>query len=262
MRDFDDLVEEAARRPVGGWDFRFLDGRMVEDPLPWSYGERARELVRGAAAPVLDLGTGGGEFLSGLAPLPAGSRATEGWPPNVPVARRRLAPLAVDVVETGPDGRLPLPSERFGAVLDRHEAYDPAEVRRVLAPGGVFLTQQVGSDDGYELSDLLEGPPPDRDAHWTPDAAVAGLEGAGLTVVRVLRARVTRRFLDVGALVSYLRMVPWQVPGFDPGASGEALLRLHRRMEEGAPLTCTVHRFLVEAVRPRPGTFGPLTRPW
>jgi SAM-dependent methyltransferase len=248
MRGFDDLVEEAARRPTSGWDFRFLDGRLAEDPLPWSYAERAGELVRAADAPVLDLGTGGGEFLSSLAPLPPGSRATEGWPPNVPVARRRLAALGVDVVEPGPGGgSLPLPSGHFGAVLDRHEAYDPAEVRRVLAPGGVFLTQQVGSGDGYELSALLEGPPPDRDARWDLDAAVAGLEGAGLTVTRARRARTLRRFHDVGALVFYLRMVPWQVPGFDARAHRGPLLRLHRDMARGTPLTCTVHRFLVEA---------------
>ncbi len=247
MRDFDDLVEEAARRPVSGWDFRFLDNRLAEDPLPWSYEERAAQLVRAARAPVLDLGTGGGEFLSSLAPLPPGSRATEGWPPNVPVARRRLAALAVDVVEPGPDGSLPLPSGAFGAVLDRHEAYEAAEVGRVLAPGGVFLTQQVGSDDGRELSALLEGPPPDRDADWNLDAAVAGLEGAGLAVTRARQARTSRRFHDVGALVSYLRMVPWQVPGFDARTHRGPLLRLHRDMARGTPLTCTVHRFLVEA---------------
>lgn len=247
MRDFDDLVEEAARRPTSGWDFRFLDARMAEDPLPWSYEERAGQLVRAARAPVLDLGTGGGELLSSLAPLPPGSRATEGWPLNLPVARRRLAALAVDVVEPGPGGSLPLPSGAFGTVLDRHEAYAPAEVGRVLAPGGVFVTQQVGSDDGRELSALLEGPPPDRDADWNLDAAVAGLEEAGLTVTRARQARTLRRFHDVGALVSYLRMVPWQVPGFDARAHRRPLLRLHRDMARGTPLTCTVHRFLVEA---------------
>ncbi|NKY98755.1 class I SAM-dependent methyltransferase [Nocardiopsis alborubida] len=247
MRDFDDLVEEAVRRPTSGWDFRFLDARMAEDPLPWSYEERAGQLVRAARAPVLDLGTGGGELLSSLAPLPPGSRATEGWPPNLPVARRRLAALAVDVVEPGPGGILPLPSGAFGTVLDRHEAYAPAEVGRVLAPGGVFVTQQVGSDDGRELSALLEGPPPDRDADWNLDAAVAGLEEAGMTVTRARQARTPRRFHDVGALVFYLRMVPWQVPGFDARAHRGPLLRLHRDMARGTPLTCTVHRFLVEA---------------
>ncbi|MFD6953579.1 methyltransferase type 11 [Nocardiopsis sp. TSRI0078] len=249
MRDFDDLVDEAVRRPVSGWDFRFLDGRMVEEPLPWSYGDRARELVRAAPGPVLDLGTGGGEFLSGLAPLPPGSRATEGWPPNVPVARGRLSPLGVEVVEPGPGGSLPLPPGRFGVVLDRHEAYDPGEVRRVLAPGGVFANQQVGGNDGYELSALLEGPPPDRDARWDLDAAVTGLEEAGLTVTRTRQARALRRFLDVGALVFYLRMVPWQVPGFDAHTYREALRRLHGGLVRGRPLTCTVHRFFTEAAR-------------
>ena len=69
--DFDDLVDEAMRRPVSGGDFRFPRGRLVEEPLPWSYADRAGELTSGARGPVLDLGTGGGGFLTTSAPTAA-----------------------------------------------------------------------------------------------------------------------------------------------------------------------------------------------
>lgn len=248
MGDFDALIAEAAGQQLGGWDFSFVEGRVVEEPLPWSYEDRARSLVRAADAPVLDLGTGGGEFLASLDPFPSGSRATEGHGPNVAIARARLAPLSVEVVEPGPRGELPLPSDHFGVVLDRHEAYAPAEVRRVLAPGGVFATQQVGSDDARELSDLMGGPPPDRSADWDLEAAVVDMEATGLRVTATRQVRTVRRFHDVGALVFYLRMVPWQVPGFDVHTHRESLRTAHEWMERGLPLTCTVHRFSVEAV--------------
>jgi hypothetical protein len=45
------------------------------------------------------MGTGGGEALSGLVPRPPRTVATEAWPPNVPVAARRLRPLDIPVVQ-------------------------------------------------------------------------------------------------------------------------------------------------------------------
>ncbi|NBE95548.1 class I SAM-dependent methyltransferase [Nonomuraea sp. KC401] len=107
----------------------------VTGDLPWDYAGMVRERLPGTAS-LLDLGTGGGELLASLAPLPPRTVATEGHPPNVPVARRRLEPLGVEVVAAGGEGTLPLPTGAFELIVDRHEAYDPHEVRRLLAPGG------------------------------------------------------------------------------------------------------------------------------
>lgn len=56
---------------------------MVQEDPPWSYRDRSHALVRAATGSVLDLGTGGGEALAELEPLPPGSTTTEDWPPNV-----------------------------------------------------------------------------------------------------------------------------------------------------------------------------------
>jgi len=45
--------------------------------------------------PLLDMATGGGEFLSSLVPLPPRTVATEGYPPNLEVARRRSLTLCL-----------------------------------------------------------------------------------------------------------------------------------------------------------------------
>src|SRR5579875_3840366 len=98
MTAFDRLVDEAMAAPFSGWDFSWLDGRVSTDHgLPWEYraevGRRAAE-----AGALLDLGTGGGEWLAALDHRPAVTVATEGWPPNVGVAAARLRPLGVPVV--------------------------------------------------------------------------------------------------------------------------------------------------------------------
>jgi hypothetical protein len=43
-----------------GWDFSYLDGRMLEEQAPWSYSSQATDLMRQSSS-VVDLGTGGGE---------------------------------------------------------------------------------------------------------------------------------------------------------------------------------------------------------
>src|SRR5215813_11691547 len=127
---------------------------------------------------MLDMGTGGGERLARLSPRPKLTVATEAWPPNVPVAAARLHPLGIAVVqdEGAPDnvrqesaqqrgaqqggaqrGRLPFRDGAFGLVANRHEAFLAAEVSRVLASGGTFITQQAdfhSYDDLYRLLGL------------------------------------------------------------------------------------------------------------
>jgi hypothetical protein len=50
---------------------------------------------------MLDVGTGGGEFLSKLQPLSEMIYATKGYLPNVPKARKRLEPLGVEIFKSG-----------------------------------------------------------------------------------------------------------------------------------------------------------------
>ena len=92
MADFDELVTEAMDAPFSGWDFSWLDGRSRSEPLPWDYSVRVAALAC-TARTMLDMGTGGGEVLSRLPARANRTVATEAWPPNVPMAGRRLLPL-------------------------------------------------------------------------------------------------------------------------------------------------------------------------
>ena len=82
---FDELVTEALTAPFSGWDFTWLDRRSWTEPLPWDYSARVAALARSART-MLDMGTGGGEALSGLrtarrAPLrPRRGRPMSRWP--------------------------------------------------------------------------------------------------------------------------------------------------------------------------------------
>lgn len=237
-------MAEASAVPLRGWDFSWLRGRASGSDPSWSYAERAAALLPGRAA-LLDIDTGGGEMLAALGPRPPVTIATEGWEPNVAVARERLGPLGVDV-RHAPDADLPVPAGAVDLVLNRHGRLDAGEVARVLRPGGDLLTQQVGAEDCAELNAALGAPPPYGRA-WSADVAAAALTAAGLTVTDVREERPELVFHDIGALVYQLRAVPWQVRDFTVTRYEPALRRIDERIRGEGAFAVRTHRFLVQA---------------
>jgi SAM-dependent methyltransferase len=245
---YDELVAAALAAPAEGWDFGWLAGRAKGSAPSWSYRDLARAQITGTDR-LLDVETGGGELLASLRPLPRYTWATEGWPPNIPVARRRLDPLGVTVLPAE-GGTLPLPDESVGLILNRHGRLVAAEVRRVLRPGGVLLTQQVGSEDCADLNELLGAPPAHAASSWTARTAGQALEAAGFHLADVREEHPVLTFYDVAAVVYQLRRVAWQIPGFSPQRYDVPLRRLHERISAEGRLDVRAHRFLIVAERP------------
>ncbi|MEU7602351.1 SAM-dependent methyltransferase [Streptomyces sp. NPDC040724] len=241
--DYETRVEEALRAGLTGWDFSWLKGRADGEGPSWDYERLARARLSRARS-LLDIDTGGGEFLASLAPLPPASAATENWAPNLPLARQRLSPLGVEVHRVS---GLDLPSGPFDLILNRHGLLDAAGIRAALAPGGRLLTQQVGSRNQLELNEAVGIPSPADPDGWTLDVAVRALEGAGLRVTTVREEMSACTFRDIGAVVFQLRAIPWQFPGFEPSAYEPALRRLDRRIGSAGGFTVHDHRFLIEA---------------
>lgn len=245
------VIREAESLPIFGWDTSPVTGRWKHGHPPWDYREMVAERLRSASS-LLDLGTGGGEFLSSLAPLPALTYATEGYPPNLPIALRRLEPLGVRVLLTGPDNRLDLPSASIELVVDRHEAFDPKEVHRVLRPGGRFVTQQVGGRNYREINEELGAEQgPSTNATESASALATEVSASGLRVQDQREAEFEDRFLDVGALVWYLRFAPWQVPDFSVARYRQALTRIHEDIGRTGGFSVSAVRLLVIADRPK-----------
>jgi hypothetical protein len=246
---FDWLLEEA-KVPFEGWDFSYVGktGRLKEAPLSWNYtGLVMRKLPE--IGSLLDMGTGGGEFLSMLKPLPAQTYATEGYKPNVAVAKGRLEPLGITVVEADGEDALPFADEFFDLIINRHESFDAAEVFRIAKTGASFLTQQVGGENDLLLNRLLGAPIPEEYLHWNADYAVKQLKEAGFAIEDCREEMVPTRFYDVGAVVYYLRAVPWQIPDFSLENYADGLWEMHCRMEKDGYIDIPSHRFLVAAVR-------------
>lgn len=232
-----------------GWDFSVLDGRLRADDPWWDFDADCRAALASARA-TADLGTGGGErlysFLAEMDLTGTTVVATEGWEPNVAVARETLAPWGVDVVRYDAEARerMPFDDASLDLVISRHEGIDVAEVARVLAPGGRLLTQQVDGGDAPEIHAWFGSPfeyPDVTSTRYAEDAEVAGLR---IDVVDDWSGTI--EFADVTALVTYLALVPWDAPNFSVDEHAEQLTAL----DAESPIRVTQRRFRVYATKP------------
>ena len=97
------LSEEQAAY-IHGWDFSHIQDRYEEcQSLPWDYGQAVHDFLRPTHR-ILDMDTGGGEFLLSLGHPHSLTAATEGYPPNIALCRKVLLPLGIDF--RGADGIL------------------------------------------------------------------------------------------------------------------------------------------------------------
>ena len=142
---------------IHGWDFSHIEGRyMEEDDLPWDYREEILRYLKPEMR-ILDIDTGGGEFLLSLNHPHENTAATENYPPNVDLCRETLLPLEIDFRAADGKGVLPFEDASFDMVINRHGDFNPSEIYRVLKTGGLFITQQVGAENDRELVELLCG---------------------------------------------------------------------------------------------------------
>lgn len=243
---YKNLVQEALNQEFSGWDFSWMRGRYFESEPFWNYRQLVMDRMKNVAC-MLDMGTGGGEFLAGLPDLPEITYATEGYPPNIPIATQRLKPLGVQVVPVQDEHDLSLPDEMFDLVINRHEYYDPAELMRIMKPGGIFLTQQAGPRNCVQLNQFLDAPLAPELAQWKLEKETESMEQAGFTVLQSYEQVLESNFYDIGAVVFYLKVIEWQIEGFSVEKYEQRLRALHRLIEQQGAFYATEHRFLMEA---------------
>lgn len=233
--------------PFSGWDFSYLNNRWIVENPPWDYIEMAKELAQKSKT-LLDMDTGGGEALSLLSPFPKHTVATESWAPNIPVAKAKLEPLGVKVVGISEEGETPFDDEEFDTVINRHGDFKPAEIYRILKPGGTFLTQQVGGNNLHDLAEEFDATLP----WWelTFDYWQHEIQDAGFVLKQAKEWQGKMEFTDVGAVAYFIKAIPWQVPGFDIDRDIHYLEKLHHKLESGERLAYTQIRFLFLAEKP------------
>jgi len=237
------LRSEEEKAKIHGWDFSYIEGRYEEDTnFPWNYKEKILEYLK-PSMKILDIDTGGGEFLLSLFHPYENTSAMEGFSPNVKVCEENLLPLGIDF-RAGNCEKIPFEDEKFDIVINRHGDLNENEIYRVLKKGGLFITQQVGADNDRELVKLLlpqikQGQFPEQRL----EIIMEKFKRAGFEILEEYESFNLMKFFEIGALVWFAKIIEWEFIDFSVDKCKNELIKVQEMLEKDGFVKGTTHRF-------------------
>lgn len=240
-------LAEEKQAHIHGWDFSHIDGRFEEEnDLPWDY-RRIVEKYLNPESRLLDMDTGGGEFLLSLQHSNHLISATEAYLPNVLLCSQKLIPLGINFKQADGNGILPFANDTFDLVINRHGAFHENEIFRVLRQGGIFVTQQVGSENDRALIDLLVPNVQRKFKSNNLENVTARFMKAGFTVLESNEFFGNIQFYDVAALVWFAKIIEWEFGGFSVNSCLDNLYQAQKILNQNGCIRGKTHRFILVA---------------
>ncbi|WMM25505.1 class I SAM-dependent methyltransferase [Tissierella sp. MB52-C2] len=230
-----------------GWDFSHINNRMEEETLPWDYKKLVKSYISEEKI-LLDMGTGGGEFLLSLNPTEGKTYATESYLPNIELCKSVLTSYGIDVRPVSDDSNLPFDDRYFDIIINRHESFCVTEINRILKPGGIFITQQVGGMNNREISKFLLGEYPNiTDIDLNLDKILLEAKAIGMRIIDTGECFPKTYFYDIGAFVFYAKIIEWEFPGFSVERCFNKLVELQAKLEKQGYIETLEHRYFLIA---------------
>ena len=240
-------LEEEKNAHIQGWDFSHIYGRYEEEnDLPWDYKNIIKQYLK-TEYKLLDIDTGGGEFLLTLEHPFKNTSVTENYLPNVEFCKKNLVPLGINLYEIDGDSLLPFKDNEFDIVINKHGSFNVSELFRILKTSGIFITQQVGAENDKELIELLL---PQTELSFS-DSYLKNIskkfKETGFKILHEQEAFRPIKFYDVGALVWYAHIIEWEFPNFSVNNCLENLFKAQKILEKQGLVEGSIHRFLLVA---------------
>jgi SAM-dependent methyltransferase len=163
--------------------------------------------------------------------------------------------------------RLDLPDASYDLVLNRHVPVYAAEIMRVLRPGGVFITQQVGERNtqsiftafGWESTGAhwqayysADGAPPVPDGMGGARALEAAFTDLGGSIRALAEYDVRYWLSDLGSFVFFIKAIPLP-ERFDPDVHCAAVNRAIAGYGSPRGIQTNEHRYFLIAEKPAAG---------
>lgn len=227
-----------------GWDFSYLENRWDDEELPWNYEVILKKYLK-SDYKLLDMGTGGGEFLLSLNHPYSNTSVTEKWIPNVKLCKQKLEPIGIQVKQVFNDSELPFEDNTFDIIINRHESFDIKEVERILKPEGIFITQQVGGKNNEILSKALIDNFNPLYADNTLDNTLKNLENSLFKILYANEYFPYLRFKDIGAIVYFAKVIEWEFPNFSVEDCFDKLCKLNEDINIKGYIESFEHRYIV-----------------
>ena len=231
---------------IHGWDFSHIYGRYSEEEnLPWDFRTVINKYLKNNMK-LLDMETGGGEFLLSLNHPKHNTSAIEGYQPNVELCKKVLLPLGIDFKEADGDEKLPFENEYFDIITNRHGAYNVTELKRVLKKDGIFITQQVGAENDRELVEMLL--PKYKNLPYAEhylNIKQQEISEQGFEILESGETFQPIKFFDTGALVWFAKIIEWEFPNFSVKSQLDNLYRIQEIIEANRVVEGRIHKFFI-----------------
>ncbi len=237
---------EEEKKAFSGWDFSHLQSRWHHQTEGWSYKAIVREYLQPTDR-LLDMDTGGGEFLLSLGHPYDRTSVTEAWEPNIQLCMEKLAPLGIQVYPVRNHLQLSIPDNQFDMVINRHGTYDLGEVSRILKPGGMFITQQVGGENCIAFARRIN---PDYEPMYEEFSLATELpkfQENGFSVKYSDESHPELQFFDVGAVVFWAKIIEWTFPNFSVDNNFSQLCSLQDEIVQKGLVSALQHRLIIAA---------------
>lgn len=242
-------LQEEESKAFSGWDFSYLDGRWSDEPLPWNYIDIVRKYLI-PTLKLLDIGTGGGEILSLFNHPYQNTCVTEGYRPNYELCMEKLAPLGIKVYNyVGDEIFQDIKDNEFDIVINRQESYNECELKRILKPNGIFITQQVGSFNNNDLSRFFDDDFVISYPELTLDKSIIRLEENDFDILYKNEHFPILKFYDLGAIAYFAKIIKWEFKDFSVLNKIDKFLKLQDELKQKGYISSKQHRFIIVAKR-------------
>ena len=196
---------------------------------------------------LLDIDTGGGEFLLSLEHPYKNTYATEAYPPNVELCRKKLIPLGIHFYECSGNANLPFNDNEFDIIINRQGDYNIKELKRVLKKDGIFLTQQVGENNDREIVSYLLPNAPKSFPGYNLKNQEELFKKEGFEIISGMENYKSIKFFDIEALIWFAKIIEWEFPNFSVDNCFNNLLNTKNLIDKQGFIEGKVHRFLIIA---------------
>ncbi|GIO26309.1 methyltransferase domain-containing protein [Ornithinibacillus bavariensis] len=234
-----------------GWDFSHIKDGWENETLPWDYARIINKYLS-SDLELLDMGTGGGEFLLSLNHPYDKTSVTEGWQPNIELLKRKLVPLGINLAPIDDDDLIDYDDNRFDIIINRHESFNINEVKRVLRPNGIFITQQVGGENGNRLSNMLIPDFQPRFRNLNLKNTQHDLEESDFEIIFANEYFPYQKFFNMESLIYYAKVIEWEFPGFNVNENFVQLLDAYNELTLNGYVLNFEHRFIIVACNNKP----------
>ena len=225
-----------------GYNFQDVYSRVKIEGKKWNW----TDIVEKYTAPnntLLDLGTGGGEYLIELSKNTKKSCGIDNIKAMVDRAKQNAKEKGVHNVEfkLADVSKVPYAGGCFDIVTCRHAPFSIKEVKRVLKPGGLFITQQLGNRNKLNLLKYFDS------AFYsgkTTQGTLKILKSEGFEILMIDEYIAKEYFQDMEDLIFLLENTP-NVPDFNRDKYQRQLQMISDKLTTPKGIAIDNHEFII-----------------